>query len=209
MNLLKRLGLIFFRDLSFQLEEKSGNSHSHFHISWVLSFLFAVFSSQTRKGIFQPDSLSLLAFWLLNCPPRLQTSRRPSLTCVQICTFMFLHLCLFVICVLLYFCLSASCCFRRLQVSRRPSLTCVQICTFMFFFVFLSSLLCIFVYLTFLLLLFSQTANFKATKAYLCAPGDFLPFEVLMEQSFETCLKRQRATFYMMTFLKFASKWCC
>ena len=166
MNLLKRLGLIFFRDLSFQLEEKSGNSHSHFHISWVLSFLFAVFSSQTRKGIFQPDSLSLLAFWLLNCPPRLQTSRRPSLTCVQICTFMF-------------------------------------------FFVFFSSLLCIFVFLTFLLLLFSQTANFKATKAYLCAPGDFLPFEVLMEQSFETCLKRQRATFYMMTFLKFASKWCC
>ena len=98
MNLLKRLGLIFFRDLSFQQEEKSGNSHSHFHISWVLSFLFAVFSSQTRKGIFQPDSLSLLAFWLLNYPPRLQTSRRPSLTCVQFCTFMFLRLCLFVFC---------------------------------------------------------------------------------------------------------------
>ena len=126
----------FFRDLSFQQEEKSGNSHSHFHISWVLSFLFPVFPSQTRKGIFQPDSLSLLAFWLLNYPPRLQTSRRPSLTCVQICTFTFLHLCLFVICVLLYFCLSASCCFRRLQASRRPSLTCVQICTLMFFLYF-------------------------------------------------------------------------
>ena len=145
-------------------EEKYVNSHSHFHISLVLSFLIPVFSPQSRKGIFQPDSQSVLAFWLLNCPPRLQTSRRPSLTCAQICTLMFLFL---------HFVLLAS------------------------------------GFLTFLLLLFSQTANFKATKGYLCAPGDFLPFEVLMEQSFETCLKRQRATFYVMTFINFASKWCC
>ena len=112
----------------------------------------------------------------------------------------------------LSFCILFFCTFAfppSAAASRRPSHTCVQICTFMFFFVFLSSLLCIFVFLTFLLLLFSQTANFKATKAYLCAPGDFLPFEVLMEQSFETCLKRQRATFYVMTFINFASKWCC
>ena len=118
-----------------------------------------------------------------------------SLSFCNLCSFVLLPFCLLL--------LSQTASFQATKSHMCPDLY------FYVFFVFLSSLLCIFVFLTFLLLLFSQTANFKATKAYLCAPGDFLPFEVLMEQSFETCLKSQRAIFYVMTFINFASIWCC